>query len=760
MKLKLILMWSINLFLLILLDYGDLTAKPITKDQTEQGTKRERVATLELMNTAEVTEKELSYLNDLVYQAMGRLPLSRYEVIMKEHMMMLSQGKQLESCDTACAVQRAHEIGVHWVVTGEVMRFEGEVRVRLSLYQSKLGELREEGTVKAREMKELKGPLQAEAVGLFAAIDPSLKRLVERLKQGIMFEKMTLGVLPEVPKLDEEGKVRSIEMPSPILVSVIDEVDFNNIDIKGLYLYDKALKADKNSSIKPKLKIKLWQAMLMHGLSKDNVHIMKEKNEGESHLKHGFVFEQVTYQPLPELSQIKGELDTIEMPSPIQESMVKGIDFKTVDIRGLKLYERALKADQDDSVDVKVKLSLWKAVLQAKMSELKALAQERMDIWESVIKKRARRDAEYEQRMQQELDKFEEIISKEYHQEIDQSERMRLDWERLSQLLSFEVVSEKDKLSWFKVFIELYDTTFLFDEMFKRYALKIKDPLVNLHHKRLAEKRQHRSYEIKDHRDEIAEELNWLSDSRLANEHARKIGIEFVVIPSGVFRMRNALDEQISVHVPEFLVSKTEVTVAQYRYCVQEGPCEKPKTGGECNWGKSGREDHPINCVDWAQARTFANWLYADLPTKAEWIYMAQIGEDFEHTRSHIFDEEAWHASNSRGSTHSVGLKKSNGFGLYDIIGNVWEWTVDEDAESYLLHESKDLIDGSLANADVPSCESGKCDYGSTNTQRVYCGGSWDYSFGIIDISHCNALPPNHYGYDLGFRIAKILEPF
>lgn len=65
------------------------------------------------------------------------------------------------------------------------------------------------------------------------------------------------------------------------------------------------------------------------------------------------------------------------------------------------------------------------------------------------------------------------------------------------------------------------------------------------------------------------------------------------------------------------------------------------------------------------------------LPTEAEWEYCARAGQNTIYSGSDQLDEVAWHKENSRGKTHPVGEKKANGFGLYDMTGNVWEWIFD-----------------------------------------------------------------------------------
>ena len=73
------------------------------------------------------------------------------------------------------------------------------------------------------------------------------------------------------------------------------------------------------------------------------------------------------------------------------------------------------------------------------------------------------------------------------------------------------------------------------------------------------------------------------------------------------------------VYLDEFFIDRCEVTVAQYRECVRAGVCTEPDADQFCNWDKPDRADHPVNCVDWQQAKDYCHWAGRRLPTEAEW---------------------------------------------------------------------------------------------------------------------------------------------
>ena len=83
------------------------------------------------------------------------------------------------------------------------------------------------------------------------------------------------------------------------------------------------------------------------------------------------------------------------------------------------------------------------------------------------------------------------------------------------------------------------------------------------------------------------------------------------------------IDQDVELGTTSFEISRSEITVDQYRECIDDGVCTTPKVKstdqyGECSWGKANR-DAPINCITFNQAQTFAQWVGGSIPTIEEW---------------------------------------------------------------------------------------------------------------------------------------------
>lgn len=204
------------------------------------------------------------------------------------------------------------------------------------------------------------------------------------------------------------------------------------------------------------------------------------------------------------------------------------------------------------------------------------------------------------------------------------------------------------------------------------------------------------------------------------------------------------------VTLSTFRISKTEVTVAQYAACVAAGKCTVPDTGGACNWELAGRENHPINCVDWEQAKAFTVWLSGvmgqevRLPSEAQWEYAARGPE----SRTYPWGQAAPTSELANfggliGHTTPVGQypKGASWVGALDMAGNVWEWCLDIWHDSYKGAPS----DGS------------EWMIGDDFEQRLVRGGSWSGHAGRLRGADRVWVLVRFRGSHRGFRL--VLQP-
>jgi len=479
----------------------------------------------------------------------------------------------------------------------------------------------------------------------------------------------------------------------------------------------------------------------------------------------------------------------------VSAEALSGVDFGSVDVESLERYDAAVKADKEgSSVSVGERLALWRGLSKAK-GELGELA-----------RGRARELEAFERGRQAALARLRGIAEEDARVERARRAQMEKDWGKLSRLLPLEVVSRRDKLRWVEAFLESYGAVeglnpYVGDQRVVGVLgeLGAKVERLRAEGAREVERRARRAEEVAGRRCELEPETRECAERREAAERAERaererreraeraeraererrdvleraererrdvleraerIGVRWVRIPEGSFRMGSASggedDERPvrTVTVRSFEMSRTEVTVGQYRKCVEAGVCSEPSScsWGSPNWSSSSgsKENHPINCVDWGQARTFAKWVGADLPTEAEWEYAARGGQDFIYAGSNSPDDVAWYASNSGGGTQPVGTKRANGYGLHDMSGNVWEWTLDEYKSDYNGAPS----DGHQAVGSIPTCST-KCDNGAA--RRVFRGGCWFYDASHLRVALRYCISPVPRNGNLGLRLRRTL---
>lgn len=164
-----------------------------------------------------------------------------------------------------------------------------------------------------------------------------------------------------------------------------------------------------------------------------------------------------------------------------------------------------------------------------------------------------------------------------------------------------------------------------------------------------------------------------------------KTGMKFVWIPGGGFNMGSGgiyMDEpEHGVTVQGFWMSENVVTVAQYeRFCKQTGRKMRSAPKFNLNWEK---KNHLIVSVYWSDAVEFCKWARMDLSSEAEWEYAARGGlEGKLFPWGDVFDRRKLRCSNREyfdsGGTAAVGSYPPNGYGLYDMAGNVFQWCKDK----------------------------------------------------------------------------------
>jgi formylglycine-generating enzyme required for sulfatase activity len=168
-----------------------------------------------------------------------------------------------------------------------------------------------------------------------------------------------------------------------------------------------------------------------------------------------------------------------------------------------------------------------------------------------------------------------------------------------------------------------------------------------------------------------------------------------------------------------FYLGETEVTQGAYQRVAGENP------------SRFKGSDLPVEQVSWVEANKYCRAIGGRLPSEAEWEYAARGGSA--QSRYGDIDKIAWYGANSKDTTHPVGQKPANAFGLHDMLGNVYEWT-------------NTVYTNSLS----PETTDPKGP--ATGEFKTLRGGGWFDTPDIIRASYRSRIEDDDYDYDIGFR--------
>jgi formylglycine-generating enzyme required for sulfatase activity len=232
-------------------------------------------------------------------------------------------------------------------------------------------------------------------------------------------------------------------------------------------------------------------------------------------------------------------------------------------------------------------------------------------------------------------------------------------------------------------------------------------------------------------------------------------------------RRRELFEAEIPAHsvtVAPFYMDKYEVTNEQFQAFLQAnpewGPDRIPRqfhNGAYLkNWQGTayppGQARHPVVHVSWYAAMAYAHWASKRLPTEAEWEHAARgglTGKQFPWGDEDANPDRAKYGA-AEGGPAEVGSYAPNGYGLYDMAGNVWEYCLDEWGPYRDGLQVNPVGGGSLYEGDT---------FRAVTTRRVIRGGSWQGSPVNLRVAYRDSHPADGAGPHVGFRCVRPTEP-
>ena len=210
------------------------------------------------------------------------------------------------------------------------------------------------------------------------------------------------------------------------------------------------------------------------------------------------------------------------------------------------------------------------------------------------------------------------------------------------------------------------------------------------------------------------------------------VSFDMIKVEGGTYKMgdeNSSYSSEKPAHnetIATFQIGKTEVTQELWQAVMGTNPSNFK---GEANL--------PVEKVSWTDCNTFITKLNAAtgknfrLPTEAEWEYAARGGnksQGYTYSGSNTIGDVAWTSENASSKTHPVAQKKANELGIYDMSGNVWEWTSDKYSTDYSQPR--------------------------TSSNRVDRGGSWSSTAPGSRVAIRNNFGESNTGNNLGLRLA------
>lgn len=166
-----------------------------------------------------------------------------------------------------------------------------------------------------------------------------------------------------------------------------------------------------------------------------------------------------------------------------------------------------------------------------------------------------------------------------------------------------------------------------------------------------------------------------------------------------------------------------------------------------------GLENHPVTNVTWYDAVAYCQWKGKRLPTEAEWEHAARAGGNpiFPWGDAAADPSRANYSASGLGTTSPAGSYPPNGYGLYDMAGNVWEFTADESAPYPSKNAINPVAGGKLFSTGI--------DFLGVTTRRVIRGGSWGGAPVNLWVEYRDSHPPDGAKPFVGFRCAESVHP-